>query len=149
MESQGHDDRTGFAVSLWKRTFRAGDYQMTVRACLTLPEGNATERSYPLSIHGAWMLKDGIQQYVESTRKMYAHGLLDAGECWLRTETGTTETTKMREWLAEVEPTYLVDAIRELDALIVELASDRKRFLHLYDEERARYIANLPPEMDE
>ena len=120
---------------------------MTVRACFTLPEGNDTERPYPLSIHGAWMLKDGIQQYVESTRKMYAHGLLDAGECWLCVETAITEATKLRDWMAEVEPTYLVDSIKELDALIVELAADKERFLGLYDEERERDIANLPPEM--
>ena len=114
---------------------------------ITLPKGNDTEHPYALSIHGSWMLKDGIQQYVESTRKMYGHGLLDAGECWLRIETATTETTKLRDWMAEVEPTYLVDSITELDTLIVELASDRERFLALYDAERARDIANLPPEM--
>jgi hypothetical protein len=103
------------------------------------------------------MLRDGIQQYVESMRMMYAHGLNTAGECWLCAETATTEATKLREWMVGVEPTYLVDQIKELDALIVQLAADRERFLDLYDAERARDIANLratdgndvPPELDE
>jgi hypothetical protein len=120
---------------------------MTVRACFTLAAGNATEHPFALSIHGAWMLKDGIQQYVESTRMMHAHGLNTAGESWLCVETAITEAAKLRDWMAEVEPTYLVDSIKELDALLAELASDRERFLALYDEERARDIANLPPEL--
>ncbi len=122
---------------------------MTVRACLTLPEGNATEHPFPLSIHAAWMLRDGIRQYVEATRQMYAHGLLDAGECWLWVETATTEATKLRDWMVEVEPNYLVDSIKELDALIVELAADKERFIGLFAEERAKDRDDVPPEMDE
>ena len=94
------------------------------------------------------MLRDGIQQYVEFTREGHAHGLLDADECWLRTETAVTEATKLREWMVEVEPNYLVDAIKELDALIAELTTDTERFIALFAEERARDIANLPRETD-
>ncbi len=111
---------------------------MTIRACLTLPAGNETTRPYSLSIQAAWMLRDGIAQYVAFTRDGFTHGLLDAGECWLRTETATTEATKLRDWMVGVEPAYLVDSITALDALLAELASDEQRFAALFAEERAR-----------
>jgi hypothetical protein len=122
-----------------------------IRACFTLPNGNDTEHSYALSIFGAWMLKDGIQQYIESTRQMFAHGLLDAGECCLQTETATTQATKLREWLVAVEPDYLQDTIKDVDGLLAELASDQNRFDALFAAERARRVTeddDVLPEMD-
>ena len=66
-----------------------------VRACFTLAAGNDTEHPYPLSIHGAGMFKDGLQQYIESTRLLSAHGLFDADECWLRTATASDEAPRV------------------------------------------------------
>ena len=122
-----------------------------IRACFTLAAGNDTERPYLLSIHGAWMLRDGIQQYIESTRQLFAHSLFDAYECWLRTETATTQATKLREWLIEVEPDYLQDSIKELNVLIAELASERDRFAVLSEQERAQRATegdDVLPEMN-
>ena len=140
-----------------------------IRACFTLPKGNDTEHPYALSIFGAWMLRDGIQQYVESTRQIFAHGLFDAYECWLRTETAIKQATKLREWLVEVEPDYLQDSIKNLETLLAELASDKDRFAALLEVEpdtikdvdalltdslaeegarRAREDDDVPPEMD-
>ena len=61
------------------------------------------------------------------------------------------QATKLREWFVEVEPDYLVDSIKELDALIVELASDRDRFSAISQEEQSRRAAeddDALPEMD-
>ena len=46
----------------------------------SLPEANVTEFSFPLSIHGAWMLEDGIMDYVETTMVMHEQGQQDDGQ---------------------------------------------------------------------
>ena len=105
-----------------------------IRACF-LPSGNDTEHSYPLSIHGAWMLRDGIQQYAQSTRQLFDAGSEDASYSSLRVRTAMKEATKLREWLVAVEPDYLQDTIKDVDALLAELASDRDRFAALLEVE--------------
>ena len=49
--------------------------------------------------------------------------------------TAMKEATKLREWLVAVEPDYLQDTIKDVDALLAELASDQDRFAALLEVE--------------
>jgi len=140
-----------------------------IRACF-LPAGNDTEHPYPLSIHAAWMLLDGIRQYAQSTRQLFEQGMEDACYSSIRVQTAIKQATKLREWLVALEPDYLADTITDVDALLAELTSDQDRFAallevepghlqgtinnvdallaDLFAEGRATEGDDLPPEMD-
>lgn len=104
-----------------------------IRACFTLPKANDTEHPFALSIHGAWMLRDGIRQFAESTRQLFEKGMEDACYSSLRVQTAIKQATMLREWLVEVEPDYLESTIKDVDALLAELAADRDRFAALLE----------------
>ena len=128
-----------------------------IRACFTLPKANDTEHPYALSIHGAWMLLDGIRQYVQSIRQQFEAGMEDAMYSSIRVGTAIKQATKLREWLLEVEPDYLADTITDVNALLVELASDQDRFAanlkvepgHLQDQIKAVGVLLAEPASDE
>jgi hypothetical protein len=109
----------------------------SVKAC-PLPEGNATEFPFPLSIHGAWMLQQGIEEYARDTRRMHEEGVEDASYCLLRTGTAMAEAKKLRAWAEQVDAQYLGGTIQDLDALLAELAAERDRFIILVSQEAAR-----------
>jgi hypothetical protein len=105
-----------------------------VRLC-PFPGGNDTEFSYPLSIHGAWMLSYGIEEYALQARRMHESGET-ASYCLLMTQTAIDQTEKLRAWARRVDAEYLDCTIQRLGELLAELASQRDRFAALASEER-------------
>ena len=77
-----------------------------------------TEFSFPLSIHGAWMLEDGIMDYVETTMVMHEQGQEDDGYCAMRTATAVTEAKKLLVWAKQIDEEYLEGMIDSLHELI-------------------------------
>lgn len=108
---------------------------LTVKAC-SLPEGNATEFSFPLSIYGAWMLREGIANYAETTMAMYERGQEDPGYCAMCTATALTEAEKLVAWAKQVDEEYLEGTIESLQQLISELKAEMDRFVALMEETR-------------
>ena len=103
-----------------------------LRACPMgrLPEGNSTTHPFPLSIHGAWMLQRGIEGYVCDTPGRSG----DVNDCLVRYDTATTEATKLRDWLAEVDPDYLKFNIETLGILLKEMEAEKERLLDAQDQ---------------
>ena len=93
-----------------------------------LPAGNGTEYPFPLSIHDAWMFRQGIRDYASGTRASYESGFEDAASCIVRTETAMNAVSKLRDWFVQVEPDYLKCSIDSMDSLLKELESDMDRF---------------------
>ena len=96
----------------------------------TLPCGNSSEHPFPLSIHGAWMLQRGIEQYASDTPDRSG----DVYDCWVRYDTAIREATKLRDWCAEVDPDYLKFNIGTLNSLLQELKSEVDRLLDAQDQ---------------
>ena len=102
----------------------------------SLPEANVTEFSFPLSIHGAWMLEDGIMDYVETTMVMHEQGQQDDGYCAIRTATAVTEAKKLLVWAKQIDEEYLEGIIESFRELISKLNAEMDRFVALNAETR-------------
>jgi hypothetical protein len=113
-----------------------------VRLC-PLPQGNATEFPYSLSIHGAWMLAAGIREYARQAGRMHESGE-DASYCLLMTQTAIDQAGKLRDWAVRSAPDYLEGTIRELGELLTELADQRCRFSALACGEGSGPVASGP-----
>src|SRR4051794_24102084 len=88
-----------------------------VKLC-PFPEGNDTRFPYPLSIHGAWMLERGIEDYAREARGMHEAGQEDASYCLLMTFTASEQARRLRDWAVEAAPDYLEGTVRGLDRLL-------------------------------
>ena len=101
-----------------------------IQACPVdrLPNGNSTEYPFPLSIHGATMLRQGIKVYASDALDKYDNGSEDAYYCLIRIDTAIAEASKLRAWLVQVDPHYLKPNIGMVDILLQDLAYEKERF---------------------
>ena len=86
---------------------------------------------FPLSIHGAWMLQRGIEQYASDTPDRSA----DVNDCLVRYETAMAVATRLRDWCAELAPDYLKFNIDTLGILLKELEAEKERLMDAQDQE--------------
>ncbi len=111
----------------------------------SLLEGNNTEAPFSLSIHEAWMLQVGLENYVQTTLDLHVEGADDASYCVLRLDTAMKAAKKLRAWAQEVDRDYLATNIQDLGQVLTELKSQRERLMSLAvaeHEARLRAIAD-------
>ncbi len=91
-----HNQEGNMSTDVLLQMVRSG-----LRACPMnrLPAGNSTTHPFPLSVHSAWMLQRGIEEYTSDTLRRSG----DADTCLVRIETAMAVASKLRDWCAAVD----------------------------------------------
>ncbi|NIQ14753.1 MAG: hypothetical protein GTO02_10255 [Candidatus Dadabacteria bacterium] len=94
---------------------------------------NDDEFSFGLSTHAAWMLIDGIENYVIMIDRLYKNKIERADYCFLMICTAHREAVKVLDWAVE-NNMYNVST-KHLGKLIKRIERKRERFRQLEKEQ--------------